>query len=190
MVLDSELKTNDKVYNILKEKLTKEYLDVTPGHAGLTISPLQPNYFSFTFSISLKNAENTKTIFIKIPKNDLRGQIPKIMPITEKDRMIAEEEIKSLKLLRKNWPADNHGTEWIKLIGEIPEYNTIITEYVLGDEAFAIFRKYDIRGRFGYKNDKNILENSMGKIGKALRNYHDTESSKTTYYISNDLVKI
>ena len=63
-------------------------------------------------------------------------------------------------MLRKNWPGDNCGIEWIKLIGEVPDYNAIITERIFGKEAFAVFRKYDIRMRFGFINDRKNLEKS------------------------------
>jgi hypothetical protein len=190
MVLNSDSWNNEKVHNELTIKVVRDYLGVNIKDSSLIINPLSPNYFSFTYSISAKTPEGDKAIFIKIPKNDLRGRIPRIMPITDKDRIMAQEEKKSLELLRKNWPGDNCGIEWIKLIGEVPDYNAIITERIFGKEAFAVFRKYDIRMRFGFINDRKNLEKSMNRLGNVLANYHITDSNKSTFYLSDELKKI
>ena len=147
--------SNKRVYLTLGRKVATDLLGASGKEARIKINPLTSNYFSFTFSIRVVTQQGVQEVFVKIPKADLRGCIPKILPISHKDRRMAQEEGTSLRLLEKQWLSDDFDVSWVKLIGEIPEFNAIVTERIWGQDLLIFFRRYDIRRRFGFQNGRD-----------------------------------
>jgi hypothetical protein len=156
----------------------------------IVISPLQTNYFSFVFSIELSKKGFTKKVFVKVPKEDMRGRDKKILPITEGDRLMARSEADSLKQLEMQWNVDELAVSWVKLIFEVPEYNALITEAAYGFEAFEVFRKWDINRRLGKTKDRDNLRSSMTKLGAALGRFHNHNARQTTFYADREVPKL
>lgn len=162
--------------------------DLHPGE--IVVSPLQTNYFSFVFSIKFSKQGFTKKVFVKVPKEDMRGRDKKILPITDGDRLMARSEADSLKQLEMQWNVDELGVSWVRLISEVPEYNALVTQAAEGFEAFEVFRKWDINRRLGKTKDRDNLRTSMSKLGAALGRFHNYNAGRTTFYADREVPKL
>ena len=162
---------------LVAEKITRKLFDPK----SVIISPLQTNYFSFVFSMDIKTENESLKIFVKIPKEDLRAKGKTILPISEGDRKMAQAEAESLRRLESEWKGDELKVHWVKLYGEIPEYNALITKAVTGLEAFNVFRRWDSRRRYGNLSDYNRLISAMGRLGAALGRFHKISAKPVNF---------
>ncbi len=181
---------NQKEYlqlaGLIAEKITDKPFD--PKEA--IISPLQTNYFSFVFSMQINTANESLKVFVKIPKEDLRAREKTIFPITEGDRMMARAEADSLRKLEKEWKDDDLRVTWVKLYGEIPEYNALITEAASGMEALDVFRIWDLRRRYGYRADHEKLISAMGRLGAAFGRFHKISAKPVNFHTDKLIPKL
>lgn len=182
--------TNEQAQAILGQYVEKLMLGEERETAFVEISPLARNNFSFTFSVGVTTLGGRRNVFVKIPKIDMRGSMASILPITFKDKDLAKEEESSLKLLDEKWQADDLGVSWVKLCGVFPEYNAIITERIFADEAFAIFRRFDLRRRFGFRQDGQRLRRSMARLGAAFGRFHHANSRPVVFRLAEALPKL
>ena len=72
----------------------------------------------------------------------------------------------------------------------IPEYNAIVTQRIFANEAFVVYRNWELRRRLGFYTYGNKLQQSMSKIGSALGGFHKSNAEKHIFYISDLLPKI
>lgn len=151
---------------------------------------LSTNHFSFTFPVEVRTDSGSQGVFVKIPKADLRVFTPTIFPISDADRLLAEEEENSLRMLAEHWRADDLDVRWVTLRDVLPEYNAIITDRVTGDEAFQVFRGMDLRQRLGLAKDGRRLRGAMERIGRALRRFHQQRSTRKIFRFSEMMPKI
>ena len=182
--------TNEQVQHMLGQHVAKVVLGVEDDTALVKIGPLATNNFSFTFSVDVNTPSGQRNVFVKIPKVDMRGSIPSMLPILFEDRELAKEEESSLRLLDEKWQADDVDVRWVKLCGSLLEYNALITERVFADEAFDVFRRFDLRRRFGFRQDGHRLRGSMARLGAALGRFHHVNSSSVVFRLAEALPKL
>ena len=179
---------NDSVYLSIGNQVSKEILGATDD-AIISIGSLSTNYYSFTFSVNVTSSKGSRDVYVKIPKEDMRGIQASILPISSSDKSMAEEEISSLKLLEKDWNSNDLGVYWVRLCGAIPEYNVIVTERIFANEAFLVFRNCDLWGRFGFTKNIKQLQYFMSNMGVALSRFHQKNSRKSTFFLADVLDK-
>lgn len=175
-----------KLARLVVEKITRKPFEPRES----IISPLQINYFSFVFSIQINISDEKVKVFVKIPKEDLRLRRKSIFPITEGDRFMAQGEAESLRKLENEWKDDELKISWVKLLGEIPEYNALITKAATGMEALDVFRVWDIRRRYGHRSDQRKLICTMGRLGAAFGRFHEISSKPVNFQTSKLISKL
>jgi hypothetical protein len=175
-----------KLANLVTEKLSEGLIELSEVYVG----PLNTNYFSFVFFIDFTINNEKKKVFVKIPKEDLRVREKTISPITDGDRMMARAEADSLRKLEKEWKDDDLRVTWVKLYGEIPEYNALITEAASGMEALDVFRIWDIRRRYGYRADHEKLISAMGRLGAAFGRFHKISAKPVNFHTDKLIPKL
>ena len=188
--LSSDAFNNEQVYRMLGQQVARDLLGAVDDAALVEIGPLSSNYFSFTFSVKASTLNGQRNVFVKIPKVDMRGVVPSILPINVEDRQMAQEEESSLRLLGQKWDGDDLEVRWASLCGIIPEYNAIVIDRIFADEALSVFRRFDLRRRFGFRQDAQRLQRSMARLGAALGRFHQTNARTTIFRLSEALPKL
>lgn len=186
----SAFPSNEKVQHLLGQHVAKVMLGDGDHTDFVKIGPLTINNFSFTFSVDIFTSGGKRNAFVKIPKVDMRGSIPSILPITSEDRELAQEEESSLKRLGQKWCADDLEVRWTNLFWIFPEYNAIVTDRIFADEAFAVFRRLDLRRRLGIRQDGQRLQRSMARLGAALGRFHYANSRPVVFRLVEELPKL
>lgn len=184
-----ETLTNAEVHHLLGLKVATEMLGATEPAIHVEIGPLSSNHFSFTFSVKVGGGLNQRNAFVKIPKLDLRHHAPTILPISQGDLKMALEEESSLRLLARDWDGVDLEVNWVRLCGSVPEYNALVTERIFAEEAFTVFRRFDLRRRVGFWRDTKRLRGSMARIGAALGRFHRTNVRPATFRLSEAMPK-
>lgn len=141
---------------------------------SLRLGPLATNYFSFTFSLEW---EGGPSVFLKVPKEDMRGGAKRIFPVSAGDRRLGQAEATSLARLNQAWPGDALGVDWVRLRHYLPEANVLVTGRVVAEEALEVFRRLDQRRRLGFAEDGRRLAAMMARMGAALGRYHRSEAT-------------
>lgn len=154
------------------------------------VGQLVTNNFSFTFSLSFETDSGNSDFFVKIPKEELRVTAPTILPLNDADRRLGREEEASLRLLGNAWRGDDVEVRWVRLVGTVPEYNAVITERIFAPEAVGIYRRWDLRGRIGFRGDARRLRDAMSRFGIALGRFHRTQSRPLTFEPTRALPKL
>ena len=183
------LSTNEEIYLYIGYEVIRNLFE-SINEDQIQISKLSTNYYSFTFSISFNLSNRSQHIFVKIPKTCMRSSSQKILPITPADRLMANEEVSSLKFLENNWSREGSDVSWVKLLGLLPEYNAIVTERIFADEFFISCRRWDLSRRIGFVRDEKKFQHSMSSISYALAKFHKKNELKTSVYLSELLPKI
>lgn len=184
-----ETLTNAEVHRLLGLKVATEMLGATEPATRVEIDSLASNHFSFTFSVKVGTAPNQRNVFVKIPKLDLRHHAPVIMPIVPDDLRLAQEEESSLRLLGRDWDGNDLEVYWVRLCGSVPEYNALVTERVFAEEAFTVFRRFDLRRRVGFWRDAQRLRGSMARLGTALGRFHQTNAKPAIFRLAEAMPK-
>ncbi len=155
-----------------------------------SIGKLMINHFSFVFSIKVNTPNGSQSVFVKIPKKDLRKGSPSIYPISLAERKMAEDEASSLRTLSDQWHSDDLCIFWARLRGVFPNYNAIVTDAIVGDDAFSVLRQLDLRHRLGSKRDHIRLCKIMARLGKALGRFHDDHARPAVFRVNEIQPKI
>ena len=175
-----------RLARLVVEDITGQPFDKSKAVVG----PLVTNYFSFIFSIEEHTSLNTQKVFVKIPKEDLRQRSKSILPISPADRKMAEDEVLSLRTLCDQWHSGDTGVSWVQLRGYFPQYNAIVTDAVAGSDAFSVFRRLDMRRRFGSQRDGLRLRESMTRLGAALGRFHQGNARNTVFHVNETIPKL
>ncbi len=187
--IKSEFLTNSQVQHILSHQVARDIFGITDANACIEIGNLSCNHFSFTFCACFNKSGEQHNVFIKIPKSDMRGLEPVILPLIQKDQDMCQDEESSLKLLNEKWDGSDVEVQWIHLVGAVPEYNAIITDRIFANEAYAVFRKLDLHRRLGFKKDAKRLRKSMARLGTALGRFHQSNVCTSIFQLSEVLPK-
>ena len=77
--------SNAEIQRRIGARVAEEFLSPGGGTARLNIGPLEVNYFSFVFRLDEGTGSDRREFFVKIPKSDLRGRQPVILPLSPED---------------------------------------------------------------------------------------------------------
>ena len=182
-------KSNDEIHSLLGKKVAEHYLDLSEKNTTYKLGRLSENYFSFTFSVEVQKDGEKRGVYVKIPKTDMRRSNRTILPIEIEDTEMALAEQASLKYLEKNWHSDDLSLNWVNLRGFINEYNAIITDRVVADEAYSVFRQWDLKRRVGLGIYSRRLQHVMGRFGKALGRFHHKHVKPAKLNLKNEVPK-
>ena len=171
----AEALTNDGVRHELGLRVAR-ILGAEDGNNPVECGQLTIHHFSFTFTVNTHPDTESGEVFVKIPKTDMRGTEPQILPISSEDRALAQGEVSSLRLLGEKWPCDELGVRWVHIRDFLPEHNAIITDRVFGGPAFQTFRRLDILRRCGFRKAAGDLRGYMARLGAALGRFHHANS--------------
>jgi hypothetical protein len=171
-------------------RAAEDYIGCPTGDGDTQLGPLEVNYFSFTFPLSVRNGSDRHEFYVKIPKDDLRGRDPSILPLSQQDIDLGIEEAKSLGFLTENWDGTEERVQWIEFVGYCREYNALITRRVVADDACEVFRRQDIRRRFGFSQDADRLRDAMERLGSALGRFHAQHAKPTRFSGASILPKL
>ena len=181
---------NETVQQRLARLVVEDITGQPFDKSNAVVGPLVTNYFSFIFSIEEHTSLNTQKVFVKIPKEDLRQRSKSILPISPADRKMAEDEVLSLRMLCDQWHSGDIGVSWVQLRGYFPQYNAIVTDAVAGSDAFSVFRRLDMRRRFGSQRDGIRLREAMTRIGAALGRFHQGNARNTVFHVNEVIPKL
>ena len=160
------------------------------GTTKVNVTPLITNYFSFVFSIQIHGPNSVEKVFVKIPKKDLRRGPKTILPISPADRIMAEDEVSSLRFLLDEWTADDLGVLWVRLRAFLPQYNAIVTDAVDATDALGIFRRRDLCSRMGSKASRVRVRAAMARIGEAFGRFHKRSAQSGVFRMRESLHKL
>jgi hypothetical protein len=181
---------NETIQKDLSRLVVEEITGLPFDKVHTTIGKLAINYFSFVFSIKAQTPNGSQRVFVKIPKEDLRQRSKSILPISPADRTLASDEELSLRMLNDRWHSDDLDIFWVRLRSVFPQYNAIVTDAIEGDDAFAIFRKLDLRRRLGSNKDSIRLREVMARFGKALGRFHQGNARAMVFRVNEILPKL
>ncbi|MBN1636142.1 MAG: hypothetical protein JW920_06480 [Deltaproteobacteria bacterium] len=181
---------NEIVQQTLARLVVEKITGLPFDKASATVGPLAINYFSVVFSVTANTSMGSQSVFVKIPKEDLRQRSKSIFPISPADRRMAEDEELSLRTLDDQWHSDDLDVSWIRLRGVFPHYNAIVTDAVEGGDAFAVFRQMDLRRRLGSKKDCLRLRGAMNRLGAALGRFHQGNARNTVFHVNESIPKL
>ena len=163
----------DELTRELGGVVAASYLTPRTGRGAVDVGPLQVNYFSAVFPVTATGPEGTAGAFVKIPKCDLRRTGGDLLTFTPDDRRMAEDEFHSLETLAAEWQAPNLRVAFVRPLGFIAEANAVVTERAVAADACEVFRRWDLRRRLGSAEAAESLADALGRIGAALRRFHD-----------------
>ena len=182
--------SNSRVHRELAHMVAQRISDARLDDLGLDIGPLSPNYFSFTFPLEVDAHGSRSSVYVKVPKADVRGGAAMILPITDEDRRLAEDEARSLDILAKEWRSEDLGVSWVRLRTVVPEYNAIVTDRADAAPALDVFRTLDLRRRLGLRGHAQRLRGAMARWGEALGRFHQLHARKTIFRAAVDVPKL
>lgn len=182
--------SKDEIQLSISYQIAEQILEIGQDVKPVFIGQLSQNYFSYTFPLTFKTSQGMRHLFVKIPKVENEKKLSGILPISSRDREMANAEEASLKYLAKTWRSEDLEIFWVKMLGTIPEFNAIVTERIQADEALAVFRQSDFCARFGYSIGRKRLNDLMENFGRALHRFHAKGSKKTYFYLNSELPKL
>ena len=176
--------TNDQIHKNLSEYIIKNYF---LNSDNIETGPWEVNCFSICFWINATVESKQRGIYVKIPKVIFYNKDNEsIMPLSEEDKNLAEDEYRSLQYLGKYW-LDNE-TQFIKPINFLKEYNAIITERIYGDHFFKILKKSDLKRRFYYPSTSS--SNILKRLAKSLSKFHQLSMIPCKFNFDEYFLKI
>jgi len=176
--------TNDQIHKNLSEHIIKKYF---PNSDHVDVGPWEVNCFSICFWINTIVGSEQKGIYVKIPKVIFYNkENESIMPLSKKDKILAEDEYKSLKYLGGNW--SNNETHFIKLLDFVEEYNAIITERLYGNHFFKILKKSDLKRRLLFP--PSFSSNILKRLAESLSKFHQLSMKPCKVDLNEYFLKI
>lgn len=181
--------TNEQLYEILTEYVVDKFFSGNSTFGNIDYGPLEINCFSICFWVNAKTKRGQRGIYVKIPKFVLYNkENEKIIPLSDADKKLAENEYHSLVHLSRYWPKDDMNVRFITPLGFIKEYNAIITERFFAKHFFKMFRQFDLKRMFNKKPD--ITHDILSRLGKALSKFHQTSIIDCKFDINGILYKM
>jgi hypothetical protein len=182
--------TNAEVQQTIVDRLMPTLLPRPRRGTVPVVGALQPNYYSFTFSVDVEADNGPVGVFVKIPKRDLRLSGPNILPVTDADRQLASEETRSLRHLVAAWRGEDLRARWIRLVGELPEFNAIVTTRVVASEALDVIRASELRRRIGALAGVNEMRDMMRRLGTAFGRFHEYDATPGPFVVASFSAKL
>lgn len=170
--------------------MTETYLRGSAAGDRIEVGPLSANYFSLTFPIDVTGACGRRGLFVKVPKADVRLSGHAILPVTDADRRMADDEVSSLRTLATEWPLDELGVRFVTIRGFHPDYNAIVTDRVYATDALDILRRFDLQRRTGREDAGRRLVGILGRVGAALGRFHERGATSAAFDASRAVPKL
>ena len=171
------------------EYVVNEFFASNNSFEKINSGSLEINYFSICFWVNGVHHSGQIGVYVKIPKIILyKKEDKKILPLSDEDRKLAEDEYHSLVHLSKHWPNDALGVRFIKPLGFVKEYNAIITERFYANHFFKMYRKFDLKKRFNKKPD--ITHHVLSRLGTALSRFHQKSKRECRFNIRSTIIKM
>lgn len=181
---------NASVCRRVAELVVTDCLGLRGDDAKVRIEPLTINYFSMVFGIEVPGRPGGG-LFVKIPKNDLRRVLrPCILPLSETDRRLAEEEYRSLCHLSTAWNAEDVGVGFVRPVAFLRQYNAIVTERVRAADGYAVFRQWDLSAKLGSGRARRRLRAVLERLGTALCRFHLKSIRTSRFDVAAEVRKI
>ena len=179
--------TNEQLYQALSEDVTNK-LYPEEIHDQANYGPLELNYFSACFCIRSSINNKEKGVYVKIPKKLLFNKTNNIMPFSNEDRRLAEDEYNSLVHLSEYWPDNEFNVHFIKPLFFLKEYNAIITEQIYADHFFKLFRKSDLDNSIINRSTK--IKDILKRLGATLSKFHKTSLKECRFNNEPTILKM
>jgi len=182
---------NERIVKSLMHLINNKILPGGESDKDIRIGPLEINDFSICFwvEIHIANGRAKRSLYVKIPKADLyKKQKREILPLSDEDIKLAEDEYNSLVYLSRCWCNDNIGVRFVKPLGFMKEYNAIITERFYAKHFFKMFKRSNLKNIFNKRND--ATHHIMSRLGTALSIFHQTTIKECEFNVGGVLQKI
>lgn len=164
---------NTDVRSALVDLIARAYLSPESELGTVTAGELRANYFSFGMPIEASHQGRSRRVFVKVPKDDLRRRGPDVLPLSDRDRQLGDEEYRSLVFLAEHWPGADLGVSFVRPFGFLDMYNAIVTDRVEARDGCALLRRWDLARRSGHATSRRRIRDIMARLGQALRRFHD-----------------
>lgn len=181
--------TNEQIYNELSKYVVDKFLTGVSSLERIECGPLEINCFSVCFGVNAISHKDRRGVYVKIPKIILyRRENEKIMPLSDDDKELAENEYRALVYLSRYWCNDDLNVRFVQPLGFLKEYNAIITERFYAKHFFEMFRRFDLKRRLKKGTDSTHLV--MARLGKALSKFHQTAIRECKFDVESVLIKM
>ena len=142
--------------------------------------PLEINAFSITFWVDLIGEDSLSRVYIKIPRYIIYdNDINSLASFSEADRVLAEDEYKSLRYLSDNWDT-SYGVSFVKPLAYIEKYRAIVTEGIEGNFFFESIRRDNFCRKFKGKQH-DLVNVGLNNFGKSLCVFHSQSLVETSF---------
>jgi hypothetical protein len=133
---------------------------------------LDVNCYSMTLWADFNGSNGRTSVYIKFPKIIFYDKNKSNnLSFSEKDRILSQDEFKSLQYLSQHWD-NSHGINFVKPLAFVKQYNAIITERIENIFFFKYYRKYNLLSALA-SSKYNTISEYMYKIGISLRTFHN-----------------
>ena len=188
MMICTEM-TNRQLYENLSQRVGHKFLSGYSALGGIEYGPLEINCFSICFWMETPLHNGRKGVYVKIPKIILyKKENEKIMPLSDDDRQLAEDEYHSLVHLSHHWNNEDIHVRFVNPLGFLTEYNAIVTERFYAKHFFEMYRCSDLKRRL--KKGPDITHSVMSRLGTALSRFHKTSIRECKFDVANILKKM
>jgi hypothetical protein len=110
--------TNKQLHNKLSKYVVDKFIAGDSSLKRIDYGPLEINCFSICFWVNAISHKGQRGVYVKIPKIILyRRENEKIMPLSDEDIELAEDEYCSLVHLSRYWCNDDINVLFIKPLG-------------------------------------------------------------------------
>lgn len=188
------MQANNDIQALLLERVSREYLSIKEKTTNTVneFGPLEINDFSVCFGLNqLNEGKVTKGIYVKIPKDNFYKKfVQNILPIDDKDRILAENEYTSLKYIAQNWKANDLHVYYVEALDFLREHNAIITKRIYAKNILSFFRKNDLLRKKNCDFNEDIMHTFLHRMGRALSRFHKAEVQEDTFVTTNIINKI
>ncbi len=179
---------NNRLFKKLSRLVVNDYFVENGIQGDVRYGQLVMENFSYHFWIDTGDCTMKRGIYVKIPKASFKKK--NIMPATDDDRRLAEEEYRSLVYLSQFWNSGDINVRFIRPLGFLREFNAIITERVYAGELFKTFRRFDMIRKLGRVNHHDPMHDILFRIGSALSRFHQTSISEIELPLDKVIRKI
>ena len=187
--MDHTALTNKQLYNKLSEYVVDEFFAGDSSLKRIDYGPLEIYCFSICFWVSATDYRGQIGVYVKIPKIILYNkENERIMPLSDDDRKLAEDEYRSLVHLSRYWHNDDMNVRFVMPLGFLKEYNAIITERFFAKHFFEMFRQFDLKRRFNKKPD--ATHHVLSRLGTALSRFHQTSIRECRFNVESTIMKM
>jgi hypothetical protein len=185
---------NYQVYESLKWLVADQFLlGDNISQAKITYGPMEINDFSVCFWVNVNCDSGHKGLYVKIPKTSIiERKVAKrtIMPLSDNDRIFAQDEYRSLVHLSKIWKSDDIKVGFVKPLKFFKEYNAIVTGRISAGHIFRLFRKQDVKKKLHINKNNDLVHDALLRIGMALSRFHQRSFMKGVFTSDKAVLKM